>query len=279
MRWANRFDVRLVARSGGHSYAGYSTTSDGVVLDLSALRGIRVAHGHATIGPAAQLIDVQRALARRGVTVPLRQLPERRIGGLALGGGHGLAGRRFGLTSDNLSRHGSSLPTAACARPTRTRTRTSLGVPRRRRRELRDRHRAHAADAPRVRRGPTSSSPGPGRRRARRCRLAAVRAARAARPDARSSPWAPPVARDPRGCRRSASSSAESRRCGGCRGRSRGSPARSHRRRLELLRPGAALGGLPRRRPAGVSPADPERASSRSPTTSTGRSPRRGGRG
>jgi FAD/FMN-containing dehydrogenase len=41
VRWANRFDVPLVARSGGHSYGGYSTTSDGVVLDLSALRGVR----------------------------------------------------------------------------------------------------------------------------------------------------------------------------------------------------------------------------------------------
>jgi hypothetical protein len=39
VRWANRFDVRLVARSGGHSYGGYSSTSDGVVLDLSRLRG------------------------------------------------------------------------------------------------------------------------------------------------------------------------------------------------------------------------------------------------
>ena len=102
VRWANRFDVRLVARSGGHSYAGYSTTSDGVVLDLSHLRGIRVSGGRATVGPAAILIDVQRALTRRGVTVPSGSCPTVGIGGLALGGGHGLAGRRFGLTSDNL---------------------------------------------------------------------------------------------------------------------------------------------------------------------------------
>src|SRR5215211_271439 len=102
VRWANRFDVRLVARSGGHSYAGYCSTADGVVLDLSRLRGIRVANGRATVGPAAQLIDVQRALTRRGLTVPSGSCPSVGIGGLALGGGHGLAGRRFGLTSDNL---------------------------------------------------------------------------------------------------------------------------------------------------------------------------------
>jgi FAD/FMN-containing dehydrogenase len=73
-----------------------------VVLDLSHLRGIRVSGGRATIGPAAILIDVQRALTRRGVTVPSGSCPTVGIGGLALGGGHGLAGRRFGLTSDNL---------------------------------------------------------------------------------------------------------------------------------------------------------------------------------
>ena len=102
VRWADRFDVRVVARSGGHSYAGYSSTGDGVVLDLSKLRGVRVAGGRATVGPGAQLIDVQRALTRRGVTVPSGSCPSVGIGGLALGGGHGLAGRRFGLTSDNL---------------------------------------------------------------------------------------------------------------------------------------------------------------------------------
>jgi FAD/FMN-containing dehydrogenase len=36
VRWADRFDVRVVARSGGHSYAGYSSTGDGVVLDCRA---------------------------------------------------------------------------------------------------------------------------------------------------------------------------------------------------------------------------------------------------
>ena len=102
VRWANRFDVPLVARSGGHSYAGYCTTGNGVVLDLSGLNGIRVARGRATVGPAAQLIDVQRVLTRRGVTVPSGSCPTVGIAGLALGGGHGLAGRRFGLTSDNL---------------------------------------------------------------------------------------------------------------------------------------------------------------------------------
>jgi hypothetical protein len=102
VRWARRFDVRVVARSGGDSYAGYSTTSGGVVVDLSRMRGVRVANGRATVGAGAQLIDLYAALAGRGLVVPGGTCPSVGITGLALGGGHGLSGRRFGLTSDNL---------------------------------------------------------------------------------------------------------------------------------------------------------------------------------
>jgi FAD/FMN-containing dehydrogenase len=102
VRWANRFGVHVVARSGGHSYAGYSTTANGVVVDLGRFRGIRVANGRATVGAGARLIDVYARLARRGLIVPAGSCPSVGIGGLALGGGHGLSGRRFGLTADNL---------------------------------------------------------------------------------------------------------------------------------------------------------------------------------
>jgi FAD/FMN-containing dehydrogenase len=102
LRWADRFDVRVVPRSGGHSYAGYSTTATGVVVDLSRLRGVRVANGRATVGAGARLIDVYARLARRGLIVPAGSCPSVGIAGLALGGGHGLSGRRFGLTADNL---------------------------------------------------------------------------------------------------------------------------------------------------------------------------------
>ena len=61
VRWADRFGVRIMPRSGGHSYAGYSTTSAGVVVDLSRLRGVRVSGGRATVGPGTQLIDLYSA--------------------------------------------------------------------------------------------------------------------------------------------------------------------------------------------------------------------------
>jgi FAD/FMN-containing dehydrogenase len=102
VRWADRFGIRVVPRSGGHSYGGYSTTGTGVVVDLGRLRGTRVANGRATVGAGAQLIDVYARLARRGLVVPAGSCPSVGIAGLALGGGHGLSGRRFGLTCDNL---------------------------------------------------------------------------------------------------------------------------------------------------------------------------------
>ncbi|HZN90460.1 MAG TPA: FAD-binding oxidoreductase [Thermoleophilaceae bacterium] len=102
VNWADRFDVPIVARSGGHSYAGYSTVGNGVVIDLSRLRGLRFANGRATVGAGVQLIDMQRFLTSRGVSVPSGSCPSVGVAGLTLGGGHGLAGRRFGLTTDNL---------------------------------------------------------------------------------------------------------------------------------------------------------------------------------
>ena len=96
--------VRVRARSGGHSYAGYSTLSDGVVIDLSELDSIVVDRRSQTarVGAGAQLIDVYNALAKAGAVLPGGSCPSVGISGVTLGGGFGLAGRRFGLTADNL---------------------------------------------------------------------------------------------------------------------------------------------------------------------------------
>jgi hypothetical protein len=104
VKWASKYDVPITSKSGGHSYAGYSTRRSGLVVDLSRLSGIDVASGATTasIGPGAKLIEVYSALARRSVTIPAGSCPTVGIGGLTLGGGVGLASRKFGLTSDNL---------------------------------------------------------------------------------------------------------------------------------------------------------------------------------
>lgn len=104
VRWGVAKGVALRPRSGGHSYAGYSTLSDGIVLDLRELNSISVdrAAGTATVGAGAQLIDVYTVLAAHGATIPAGSCPSVGVSGVTLGGGVGLAGRAFGLTTDHL---------------------------------------------------------------------------------------------------------------------------------------------------------------------------------
>src|SRR3954468_14319217 len=69
VRWADRFGVPLVARSGGHGYNGNSTSRHAVVLDVGRLRHITLhSDGIAAIGPGARLGDVYASLARHGLT-------------------------------------------------------------------------------------------------------------------------------------------------------------------------------------------------------------------
>jgi FAD/FMN-containing dehydrogenase len=104
IKWATAHGVPIRARSGGHSYAGYSVLSNGVVLDLQNIRGVNVNHGGGTanIGAGAQLLDVYTALAAHGATIPAGSCPSVGVGGHLLGGGMGLAGRNFGLACDNI---------------------------------------------------------------------------------------------------------------------------------------------------------------------------------
>jgi FAD/FMN-containing dehydrogenase len=104
VRWAVSHGIPMRARSGGHSYAGYSTLTDGVVLDLRNLRRVQVnrAAGTATVGAGTQLIDLYNALAAAGATLPGGSCPSVGVSGVSLGGGMGLAGRAFGLTADHI---------------------------------------------------------------------------------------------------------------------------------------------------------------------------------
>ena len=102
VKWARKHGVRIVPRSGGHSYGGYSTTP-GVIVDVSRMKGVALdGNRRAVVGAGARLIDVYDRLWGHGLTVPAGTCPTVGVAGLALGGGIGFAARRFGLTSDNL---------------------------------------------------------------------------------------------------------------------------------------------------------------------------------
>ncbi|WP_206787796.1 FAD-binding oxidoreductase [Amycolatopsis sp. MtRt-6] len=95
--------VTIAARSGGHSYAGYSVPQGGLVIDVAALNKVDVQGGKAVIGAGAKLKDVYAALARAGRALPAGSCPTVGIAGLTLGGGIGVLARKYGLTCDHLS--------------------------------------------------------------------------------------------------------------------------------------------------------------------------------
>ncbi|MFI9354840.1 FAD-binding oxidoreductase [Streptomyces lydicus] len=98
---ANR--VPLAARSGGHSYVGYSAPHRGLVLDLRRMSAVTVqADGTASVGAGACLRDVYSGLSQANRCLPGGSCFTVGISGVALGGGIGVLQRKFGLTCDHL---------------------------------------------------------------------------------------------------------------------------------------------------------------------------------
>ncbi|GAA2288159.1 FAD-binding dehydrogenase [Streptomyces ruber] len=110
LSYARAHDVRVSIRNGGHSYAGWSSGDGRLVVDVSRLATVRASANEAVVGAGAKLIDVYRALAAKGVTIPAGSCPTVGVSGLTLGGGHGVASRAYGLTCDSLT--GATIVTA-----------------------------------------------------------------------------------------------------------------------------------------------------------------------
>lgn len=95
--------VPIAARSGGHSYLGYSVPNGGLVMDLRSLAQVQVLpDGTAVVGAGARLIEVYAALAQAGRLLPAGSCPTVGVSGFTLGGGIGVLTRKYGLTCDRL---------------------------------------------------------------------------------------------------------------------------------------------------------------------------------
>lgn len=99
---AQKLDVSV--RSGGHNGPGLSLVDDGLVIDLSEMKGIRVDPKARTVRvePGCTWGDVDHAAHAFGLATPSGIISTTGVGGLTLGGGHGYLTRKYGLTIDNL---------------------------------------------------------------------------------------------------------------------------------------------------------------------------------
>ncbi|MCD7445461.1 FAD-binding oxidoreductase [Streptomyces lincolnensis] len=103
LTYARAHNVHVAIRNGGHSYAGWSSGNGRLIIDVSKLNRVRASGTTAVVGAGSKLIDVYRALAAKGVTIPAGSCPSVGVSGLTLGGGHGVVSRAYGLTCDSLT--------------------------------------------------------------------------------------------------------------------------------------------------------------------------------
>lgn len=103
IKWARDNKVPLVARSGGHSYAGYSTTT-GLMINVSAMRWANWSRASRalTVGGGARNSDLYAALKAQNRTTTHGRCPTVGAAGFLLGGGIGFNMRRLGIASDHL---------------------------------------------------------------------------------------------------------------------------------------------------------------------------------
>lgn len=104
VNFAREQGLPLAIRGGGHSGPGFGSVDDGLVIDLSQMRDVRVDPQALTVrvGPGCTSGDVDHATHAFGLAVPFGIIANTGVAGLTLGGGSGYLTRKHGLTIDNL---------------------------------------------------------------------------------------------------------------------------------------------------------------------------------
>jgi FAD/FMN-containing dehydrogenase len=104
VNFARTQQLPLAVRGGGHNGGGLGTVDNGLVIDLSSMKSVRVDPSARTVRVegGATWGDVDHATHAFGMATPSGILSTTGVGGLTLGGGLGHLTRRCGLSIDNL---------------------------------------------------------------------------------------------------------------------------------------------------------------------------------
>jgi len=102
--FARENGLPLAIRGGGHNIAGSAVCDDGLVLDFSLMKSVRIDPfaKRAYVEPGATLADFDHEAQAFGLATPLGINSTTGVAGLTLGGGFGWLSRRYGMTVDNL---------------------------------------------------------------------------------------------------------------------------------------------------------------------------------
>lgn len=97
-------NILTAVRGGGHNAGGLGLCDDGLVIDLSGIKFIRVNTAENTVRVGGGNIwgEVDHATYPFGLAIPSGIISTTGVGGLTLGGGIGHLSRKYGLTIDNL---------------------------------------------------------------------------------------------------------------------------------------------------------------------------------
>ena len=104
IQFARKNGLELSIRGAGHNIAGNALCDNGVMIDFSRMKTVRVDAGkrRAYVEPGATLANFDEAVQAHGLATPVGINSTTGIAGLTLGGGFGWLTRKYGMTIDNL---------------------------------------------------------------------------------------------------------------------------------------------------------------------------------